>query len=118
MDERYDKLLALFDKQEPKLYEYMNIVKTLSLQELRDEFLSSLKYAKKTKEELAEIKLPDDNSHNVNAYADLSNRYYLIMYQYVTLFAYCKKLESKLLKKERRKVIKMLDRQLSKKIKK
>jgi len=97
----------------------MNIVKTLSLQELRDEFLSSLKYAKKTKEELAEIKkLPEDNSHTVNAYADLSNRYSLIMYQYVTLFAYCKKLESKLLKKERRKVIKMLDRQLSKKNKK
>ncbi len=97
----------------------MNIVKTLSLQELRDEFLSSLKYAKKTKEELAEIKkLPEDNSHTVNAYADLSNRYYLIMYQYVTLFAYCKKLESKLLKKERKKVIKMLNRQISKKNKK
>jgi len=96
--ENYRELKALLDDEEKKIWEFLKIYEDLTLEELKKEVKESVHYSKKMEEELRMIAeegkgIPD---YSITAYAWLTNKYALVMYELTTLIAYNKKLEKAL----------------------
>ena len=97
----YEELKALLDDEEEKIREFLKIYEDMTLEELKNEVKESVRYSKKMEEELQIIaeEGKNDPDYSTTAYAWLTNKYALLMYELTTLIAYNKKLEKALEKK-------------------
>ncbi len=94
----YEELKALLDDEEKKIWEFLKIYEDLTLEELKKEVKESVHYSKKMEEELRMIAEEGigNPDYSTTAYAWLTNKYALLMYELTTLIAYNKKLEKAL----------------------
>ena len=115
--DRYEELKILLDEEESRIKEFIKKCDDLSIMELRNEFLSSMKYAKEMDEKIKQgVNNATSHSYSVNAYAELCTKFTLVIYQYATLLVYNRNLEKQFenpKQKKKKPTIKMLDRQMN-----
>ena len=115
--ERYKELKILLDEEESRIEEFLEKCESLSITELKNEFLTSVKYAKEIDAKIEQgVNDATGHSYSVNAYAELCTKFTLLLYQYATLLAYNRNLEKQFenpKQKKKKPTIKMLDRQMN-----
>src|SRR3989304_4281023 len=117
--DRYLELKNIIDEEELKIKEFVEKFQDLSISELRNEFLSSIKYSEAMEQKIGHMSREESgHAYSTNAYAELCARQTLLLYQYATLLVYNRNLENenKISKQKKRKKssVKMLDRHMKK----